>query len=385
MTAAGEHRAGNRIESLDGLRGVAALIVLVHHTLLTNRALAEPYFTQTAVSPGTAPWWLVHTPLHLLWEGAAAVYVFFVLSGVVLTLPVLAVGRRFSWVAYYPHRLLRLYLPVWGAVALAAVVFVLLPRTGDPESLWLQAAATEMHPRGVAKSLTLVTGTGGLISPLWSLRWEVIFSLLVPVYIWVALKARSGPFAVALVLASVATTGAGSALGNARMTYLPMFMVGVVLAVHLGQLRRAAADRGNRFWAAVLVTGLLLCTAHWVGLGLGLPERALGALVAVTLVGATLVVVAAIGWRPFAARLSAPVPLWLGTISFSLYLTHEPIVVGLAFVAGDHLWWSMPTGIVVAIVVGWAFYRVVERPSHRFAQSVRRRAAGQRGTVARTG
>ncbi|WP_368259248.1 acyltransferase family protein, partial [Blautia wexlerae] len=73
-----------RLRSLDGLRGLAAVIVLVHHALLVIPALAAPYYGQT-VQPGL-PWLLVHTPLHLLWAGTEAVYLFFILSGLVLTL-----------------------------------------------------------------------------------------------------------------------------------------------------------------------------------------------------------------------------------------------------------------------------------------------------------
>jgi peptidoglycan/LPS O-acetylase OafA/YrhL len=44
--------------------------------------------------------------------------VFFVLSGFVLTLPFLS-GRPI-WPAYYARRLIRLFLPVWASILLAA-------------------------------------------------------------------------------------------------------------------------------------------------------------------------------------------------------------------------------------------------------------------------
>ncbi len=52
--------------------------------------------------------------------------VFFVLSGLVVALPALRKG--FSWRAYYPARLARLYLPIWGSLALAAALVLLIPR-----------------------------------------------------------------------------------------------------------------------------------------------------------------------------------------------------------------------------------------------------------------
>jgi peptidoglycan/LPS O-acetylase OafA/YrhL len=71
-----------RDRALDGLRGVAAFVVLLDHSLLTSSALAIAYSAITHVS-GWARW-LTDTPLHTLWDGPQAVYVFFLLSGFVV-------------------------------------------------------------------------------------------------------------------------------------------------------------------------------------------------------------------------------------------------------------------------------------------------------------
>ena len=71
-------------------------------------------------------WWVTFTPFHILWAGSEAVAVFFVLSGFVLTRA--AAGTSFSWRAYYPSRLLRLYLPVAGALVFALVTILVFPR-----------------------------------------------------------------------------------------------------------------------------------------------------------------------------------------------------------------------------------------------------------------
>jgi hypothetical protein len=81
-------KPSGRLPSLDGLRGVAALIVVVHHTLLTVPSLSVAYFLDgPAAVRGSKAWWLSWTPLHLIWAGGEAVIVFFVLSGFVLALP----------------------------------------------------------------------------------------------------------------------------------------------------------------------------------------------------------------------------------------------------------------------------------------------------------
>src|SRR5205814_1190229 len=102
-----------RARGLDGLRGLAALVVVVHHCLLTSPTLARAYLPgHRALGPGAAA--LTYSPLHLFWAGSEAVIVFFVLSGFVLTLAVS--GDRADWLRYYPRRMLRLYVPVVGSV-----------------------------------------------------------------------------------------------------------------------------------------------------------------------------------------------------------------------------------------------------------------------------
>ncbi|MDA4895261.1 acyltransferase family protein, partial [Streptomyces sp. MS2A] len=105
-----------RITGLDGLRGVAALVVLLYHASLVARPWLDPAAWTT----------LTETPLKLLLAGTESVLIFFVLSGIVVALPALRGG--FDWARYYPARLLRLYVPVAAALLFAAALIVLLPR-----------------------------------------------------------------------------------------------------------------------------------------------------------------------------------------------------------------------------------------------------------------
>lgn len=121
-------------------------------------------------------WWLAYTPLNLAVSGRAAVLAFFVLSGIVLTLPVLE-ATTFDWLAYCPRRLLRLYLPVVAAIAFAAVTFLVVRRHLDPSQGPWMTRAPETYPLLDALRDTLIVGwVSGAISPLWTLFYEVWFS-----------------------------------------------------------------------------------------------------------------------------------------------------------------------------------------------------------------
>lgn len=374
-----------RIESLDGLRGVAALIVLVHHALLLIPVLAAPYYLPSGVdSPGSWEWLMVHTPLHLLWDGIGPVYIFFVLSGLVLALPVLR-AQQFDWKAYYPQRLIRLYLPIWGAVALAIATMFAVPRNGDMNNEWL-AHHIELSWKAIFQDLTLLRGAGQVASPLWSLEWEVLFSLLLPLYVWLALKLPKLNLLKAVSL--ICMTCIGAAIGLKILHYLPMFMVGVVMAVEWKRLEVLASRitvrrRANYVWAMVIFAATLLMSFPWILMLTPVSEVALDASKGLVLVGATLVVFLAWHWTPAKQFLCWKPVQWLGTISFSLYLVHEPVVIAMAYLLGsDMLLAAVPASIVVSLVVASLFFRMVERPSHLLAKNVHRRLSVRRSVTA---
>lgn len=103
-------RTAARYSSLDGLRGLAASVVVLHHCFLVSPQLAQALDSRGTGLIEPWVWWSTFTPVHLLWAGREAVYIFFILSGFVLTLPLLRAGRP-SWRAYYPRRLVRIYFP----------------------------------------------------------------------------------------------------------------------------------------------------------------------------------------------------------------------------------------------------------------------------------
>jgi peptidoglycan/LPS O-acetylase OafA/YrhL len=361
-----------RLAPLDGIRGLAALVVLVHHCLLVVPVLAAP---DGAQGHGDFTWF-VNSPLHLVWAGGEAVVVFFVLSGIVLTLPVLR-ARPFDWLAYYPARLLRLYLPVIASVLLAAAVTIAIqPSASESTSSWFRHHDTPVTPSRMLHTSVLVFGTEWLNSPLWSLRWEVLFSLLLPVYVIVYVRILPRPLGVALAVALVFV---GSGIGKDNVFYLSVFALGVLLARDFGPLRdrltARISGRGGGWWVVGIgAFTVVTLTWRWTFLGLGMTGislwwRAMAALGAVTLI------LLAATWPSFGRFLARPACQWAGRLSFSLYLTHEPIVVAVGRLVPGDLTGLVPViAIPIALVVAYVFYRAVERPGHRLARWTGRRA-----------
>lgn len=353
-----------RIPSLDGLRGLAALSVVVGHARLI--VLADPVLGL----PG----------LHELAEGVGtfsglAVWLFFVLSGLVLTRLATA-HPGFDYGAYVLSRLARLYLPVWAALAFTALSILIVPRVQDLAlGEWVDAHPPAITASGLVADATLVAGTSGTLSPLWTLQWEVLFSLLLVLYVAVL---RRIPAAAGVGLGIVLAT-VGARIGSPILLYLPMFAIGVSLALAWPRLAALTARALPGFApvtvpvrAAGIALSVVLCSvAQFLRLS-GLPPGWLTVVgTACTLSGVTLIVLL-VGLDPMLVRVFSSRPLqWLGVISFSIYLVHEPILVGAVRLFG-----TAPGTVLIALLLCFPaaalFARVVERPAHRFSQSLRR-------------
>ena len=374
---ASDIQASQRVSSLDGLRGVAALIVVVQHCALVSPALAAGYYGGDV--GGVLNQIALYSPLHLFWGGAEAVVVFFVLSGVVLVRAMRS--SRFTWGSYFPSRLVRLWLPVIGAVALGYLLLALLPTifpklagTGT-SSPWLDRPFG--YPfESVVQDLALLGGTSGIVSPLWTLRWEIIFSLLLPV---LAFAARLIP-AWLFGLVCIALSATGAATQVAALQYLPIFGVGVALAFMWERLDERGTRMGRAtsivLWSGGLIAVVLAMTSKWTLRPI--LDNAIVTPVSQVLIvsGAAVLVYAAARCRALNRLLSIKPIAWLGAVSFSLYLVHEPFVLTYAHLTGSAkltLLLAVPTALLAA----WLFWLVLERPVHHLARSLRDRIASR--------
>jgi peptidoglycan/LPS O-acetylase OafA/YrhL len=379
------------MRALDGLRGIAALIVVVHHALLTSRSFAAAYDGRpisAAILPGPIEQWLTFSPLHLLWAGHEAVEVFFVLSGVVLALPYVG-GARMDPNQYYPKRLVRLYLPVWAALAFSCALRVLVPHQEVAGgSWWLNKHTAAMHPALVGTQALMVFGAGSPATntALWSLTWEVLFSLLLPFFVTMVLIARGRPVLLGLGLVTLSALAEASPKVPDAIHFFPMFCLGILLAFELPRLRALgaridASTSPGLAWATLGAACVLLLTARWCVAPLlrQLTGRAAAAAYAgsafLELAGATLAVALTIAWNGWREQMERPVWQWTGQTSYSLYLLHEPIVVSLAFLLGitDNPWIVLMLGMPISLLAAAAFYRWVESPTMKLASSVGRR------------
>ncbi|AMJ49873.1 acyltransferase family protein [Cereibacter sphaeroides] len=321
-----------RIAAFDGLRGVAAVIVVLYHYL----CLMHPNF---APSMGTSLTALADTPLHMLWNGRFAVAVFFVLSGFVMAAA--ADRRREALIANSVTRYLRLALPVTASCLLAWIWLTAFPdsaralqQTLAEPSRWLNFTYQEpIKPAwyAVADGLaaTFLRGYSRFNNVLWTMQIELVGSLGIFLLYFLA----QGRIRLYMLAAS----------GLAIVAWLPDSYLAFVLgaALYEAQRREVLLPVPSAVPLAALVGAVLLGSpGEGAHLRLDLPDvpeqwhvgRPRG-LVPVLAAGLLLYAVLTL---PAMARIFAtPVPLFLGRISFGLYLVHVPPLYTV--VASAHL------------------------------------------------
>jgi peptidoglycan/LPS O-acetylase OafA/YrhL len=325
-----------RTAELDGLRGVAAVLIVTYHVFKDQ--------------------------LHGFW---AAVDVFFVLSGYLITTIVLRHGHSWRFVlAFYARRGLRIWPIYYLLILVLALVF---GQRGDPGALPYYLSYTQGIPlywSGVPPYWLVMGHT-------WTLALEEQFYL-----IWPLLILTSGRRGTVLVSSSLAISSVGLRLAGFSGWLLAGrcdgFALGGLLAAILADPDAARARRGAQITALVLGTlagllwaGLALAGRLWVSGGnVTTPVRlTIASLAAFALVCS---VVCHAG-HPLLAPLRSRPLVYLGTISYGIYLYHHPIVLLLTGTSGPVLdpWrspalWTLPMVLTLAVaVVSW---HLIEQP-----------------------
>ena len=383
MRSISETRSG-RSDAIDGLRGIAALSVLVFHAWL---------YTRAEVSAGARRSFADYA-IH---EGRLGLVLFFVLSGFLLWRPwvAAALGRRDRprVASYLIHRAARIapgyYLALLGAFVLlwgaAGTPGVRLP---DAELLPLFLVfAQNFDPGAVMK----------LDPPMWTLTIEVSFYLLLPLAALVGAlrlprrRAAQTLVPLALLAAGVAwnhgIAGSGSIVaGKVLPAMLPYFALGMLAAVALDGRPRF----GRRVAWPLLLGGCLLVVldALWQGHGAAsgsgsyayriwrdLPAAAGFALVVVAAAGGDGSGTALLRWRPLVAG---------GTISYGLYLWHVPLLLYARHLGLLPLSTLPAVALALALTVpvAAASWRWVEQPAIARGRALARRRSVRRGGAA---
>lgn len=328
---------GARLLVLDGLRAIAICLVLVHH------------YTQGMPRSGSIDR-IFYDIANSCWIG---VDLFFVLSGFLITgILYDAKGSPSYFRTFYIRRSLRIF-PIYYVMLL--VVLVILPALG----LGIVNSFTLNHAQwfwlyGSNYLTALVEWPDTAVAHLWSLAIEEHFYLLWPVIVFFTSKKQlliggTALLAGALFLRYHAATQGYSSTATYVMTHyrIDTLVMGGLLALswRTPALRTMLARYAGK--AAVLSLVLLVVTAGFTK-GPGLDwrywspvQQAAGYTIIGLLFTAVHILCLQLATGSLFYRILTCAPaIWLGRLSYGMYLFHRPLEVvamGLGLHPSDHL------------------------------------------------
>ncbi|MDX3927334.1 MAG: acyltransferase [Shinella sp.] len=318
------------ISSLDGLRGIAAAVVVAAHLGLVFPTIAA---------------------FDLPVMGSEAVGLFFALSGFLMAY---LYGARpptqESILDFIVSRFARIY-PVY----LAAVLLVVLVSVA-PGLDYIQPIEGMLDfVRHV-----LLLGSSGVF---WSVPPEIQFYVLFPV-IWLFLAQPQRYRAIGVLLVSVvALDGLWEMPGPGilLLSKLPYFLFGVAA----GWFHSVAKERSPSLFSGILTLVLLVIFFSYRHVFPAFSPEFWGLPSAF----ASAVIVALVAQEhPVASRIFASAPLrFLGTVSFSLYLFHVPVM----FLTRQTFSGLLPEPVLavlslaMALLAAWLSHELIEAPSRR--------------------
>jgi len=326
-----------RLEVLDGLRFVAALVVVAYHFTAMDHVWHRPAEEVFPAQPAAYGW--------------LGVQLFFLISGFVICMS--SWGRGVG--AFLLSRAVRLYPAYWLSVVAVAAGLTVWPYVQRPPGV-----------RDILVNLTMFQDAFGVpevAEVYWTLWAELRFYLLFSLLVWWGLTYRRVVGCCVLWLAAVAVTNTlvpeGGVVRVVLMTdYAPLFTAGIgcyLMYRFRPTLASWAIVAGSFVLALPAVLARNQMEAH---AGEVVPKAPAVLLLAVWFL---LVIAVALGWL---SRVRGRWLIVIGATTYPLYLLHLDLGGALLYLGQ----WTVPPPLLVAAVsaamifLAWLVHRYVERP-----------------------
>lgn len=350
-----------RIPSLDGLRAVSIVLVLVSH----------------AAATAGAPGWLERSPTG--WLGNVGVRFFFIISGFLITTLLLRDIERHGRIRireFFKRRAWRI-LP--AAYAYIAIMWAL--HVAGIIDLRYHLGSRQQVESAIPDLLHAITFTANYahdynwyFNHLWSLSVEEQFYILWP-FTLLFLGVRGGLVAVAstvvvvpLIRLSMLWYGNGPEIALSRefQAVADTLAAGCLLALLHNHLKASKVANWLSGWPGVPLGSMLVA----MGYGIALYSRPTAYVLGQTLANAGIcLMIHHTVCHPNAwlgRLLHTPIAVGIGTLSYSLYLWQEPFL----FFFSKTWATTYPQNIGLAVMAALASYYLVERPALKMKDRV---------------
>jgi peptidoglycan/LPS O-acetylase OafA/YrhL len=344
-----------RFVYLDTIRGFAALVVVVCHYISVYQISADDIWQ--------------YSPLSIVFNGKAAVSMFFVLSGFVLTIKYLhkdksGIVPEMNYLSYIIARVCRIWIPFAVVLFLSALAQkTIFPghAVGPIQDAWdTQLWSNELNAFDVIKqSLFKHQGMDKQLMPQdWTLRLEIMLSLMIPVAVLIA--RRSTLWLIGITIYTIVAFHISF--------YALHFMMGIMLSKHykqiIGVLRNGKALKIFLFSIGLLLLTFKYSVAHYIDFNNN------NAIDVLSGIGSALLLIFVSSSKTTQSALNHPCLAYIGTVSYSVYLCHFIVQLSITPLILNEItdfnsWWiyGLIAQIIITLALSAALYRYVEVPS----------------------
>lgn len=378
----------NKLGFLDGVRGVAMLIVVFHHFGLAFFP-AINYLDPEKIHLGTGATELIiaKTPLNIFFNGGFAVSIFFVLSGFVLSYKFHLSGSHRLLTTYAAKRYFRLFLPVAGSVILCYFLHLsglfTIKNVGNitKSEEWLGGLYSNMKgPVDVLKNMfvdVFLNNDNRYNAVLWTMTIEFLGSLLL--FSFLALTGNHKKTIVLHILVAVLI------LLTDKKFYAAFILGSLISRLFVSGFSFPSGIKGFALKSFLLLTGIYFSSfpqgsftqqSMWKWLDWSWTNgyelfHVLGAFCLLFLICFD---------TRFRRFFSLKPVLYLGKISFSFYLLHLAVMCSLGFFIFLQFWkpgsyfipflLAFSGSMVVSFVISHFYYKWVDKSSIRFSEKM---------------
>ncbi|MGE8056725.1 acyltransferase family protein [Bacillus mycoides] len=322
----GEHFMSKRIKELDSMRGLAALTVVFGHFCLMLPSLPNS---------------IKFSPLRFLWAGGEAVIVFYVLSGFVLSMALY--HSKTNYWGYLIKRFVRIYIPYYFWIIITFALFILFsPYEVAGLRDWFydrwQGSITKID---IINHFVLLNNffTENYNPVIWSLAQEMRISIVFPLLFLLFYKLswkKTVLFALSFSLISVFLNmlhiGKAEGFYNGyadTLHFTSMFMVGMLIFKHQEKLIYLYRNMKKFNKGFLIALGVILYLYSILIYGFSRNDTTFLLKDWGVVIGVSIFIIMAMSNLKVKAFLNKSVFVYLGEISYSIYLCHFPIMMVL--------------------------------------------------------
>ncbi|WP_409422296.1 acyltransferase family protein [Pseudaeromonas sp. ZJS20] len=360
-----EKLLNKRYETLDSLRGLASISVLFNHMWMVTPIL---------------PFIFSVSPIRILIYGHAAVILFFILSAFVLSHQL--DNNKMSYPKYITKRICRIYIPYFFAISISIFLYnqFNLPIYNDFSEWFYKFWPTTISDGVIFEHFVLVANihTDTFNTVIWSLVHEMRISIIFPFIFFMSKRCNLiSIFTICVFLSGIASLNDlyRFEVSNGHQTsffdtlhYCSIFLIGSTLYVRKDKIISTIVAMSSFIKVLLLSVGVFLYGYAKVSEMLIKGNFSHKVTEYVLTIGSCLIIVVCLGSLRLKTIMENKIFIFLGKISYSVYLLHFIIMISLLHIYGNvlNVYIIYIVSFLLSLISAYLFNVAIEQPSAKF-------------------